>query len=272
VNGWQPGFLTRHPAFAALAEVVCDLADLPDWPTLERLDVLARERGLATAAGLPLRFAAEASNAGYERHIGACGAVSTRAKNWHDLFNALAWFAWPKSKAALNARHLRELETGAARVRGPVRDALTLFDESGLVVLCANPRLRALLENHAWVELFRLRRHAVMRDMRFLAFGHALVEKLLDPYPAITAKCWFIETRRDELDAPAGELTALADARLATALATDRLAPARLPPLPVLGIPGWWPDNERADFYFDRAVFRPAKPTGTSARLDPPQV
>lgn len=264
MNAWRPGFLSTHPAYAALAHAAQDLDRQPDWPAPGHLDALARARGLTTAAGLPLHFATDAPDSGYERHIGACGTVPTRAKNWHDLFNALAWLAWPKSKAALNARHVRELETGTGaddRVRGPVRDTLTLFDESGLVVLCAHPRLRTLLENHAWVELFRLRRAAVERDMRFLAFGHALMEKLLDPYPAITAKCWFIETRRDELDTPAGTLTALADARLGAAIeAADNLAPARLPPLPVLGIPGWWPDNARADFYFDPAVFRPAKP------------
>ena len=30
-------------------------------------------------------------------------------------------------------------------------------------------------------------------------------------------------------------------------------------PLPVLGIPGWWPENEKEDFYDDAAVFRPAR-------------
>jgi len=30
--------------------------------------------------------------------------------------------------------------------------------------------------------------------------------------------------------------------------------------VPVLGVPGWWPANEVADFYRDASVFRPAKP------------
>jgi len=29
--------------------------------------------------------------------------------------------------------------------------------------------------------------------------------------------------------------------------------------LPVLGIPGWWAQNENLDFYADPVVFRPAK-------------
>jgi len=29
-----------------------------------------------------------------------------------------------------------------------------------------------------------------------------------------------------------------------------------LSPLPVLGVPGWWPDNERESFYDDADYFR----------------
>ena len=37
------------------------------------------------------------------------------------------------------------------------------------------------------------------------------------------------------------------------------LTPHDLMPLPVLGIPGWWAQNENPDFYSDPVVFRPAK-------------
>ena len=37
-------------------------------------------------------------------------------------------------------------------------------------------------------------------------------------------------------------------------------------PLPVLGIPGWWPANEDPDFYVDNRVFRPASPLKSAAR------
>ena len=30
-------------------------------------------------------------------------------------------------------------------------------------------------------------------------------------------------------------------------------------PLPVLGVPGWWPANENPGFYDDADVFRPAR-------------
>lgn len=41
-------------------------------------------------------------------------------------------------------------------------------------------------------------------------------------------------------------------------LVTDSLrATAALTPLPLLGIPGWWPDNAREEFYENTRYFRP---------------
>ena len=34
---------------------------------------------------------------------------------------------------------------------------------------------------------------------------------------------------------------------------------ASLTPLPVLGVPGWWPDNADPGFYADTSVFRPKR-------------
>ena len=36
----------------------------------------------------------------------------------------------------------------------------------------------------------------------------------------------------------------------------QRLAAKGHLPLPVLGVPGWWPDNEMPAFYEDERVFR----------------
>jgi hypothetical protein len=37
------------------------------------------------------------------------------------------------------------------------------------------------------------------------------------------------------------------------------LSTAGFTPLPVLGVPGWWPDQDDA-FYLDHTVFRPKRP------------
>ena len=35
-------------------------------------------------------------------------------------------------------------------------------------------------------------------------------------------------------------------------------------PLPVLGVPGWWPANEATGFYADAQVFRPLRVASAS--------
>ena len=49
------------------------------------------------------------------------------------------------------------------------------------------------------------------------------------------------------------------DAWLAQDLTAAKLAAKPFVPLPVLGVPGWWPDNEDPAFYADAGVFRPVR-------------
>ena len=51
-------------------------------------------------------------------------------------------------------------------------------------------------------------------------------------------------------------------------LMSDTARPRELSPLPVLGIPGWWPDNERADFYDNTDYFRSGRRTEDAAAGD----
>ena len=52
------------------------------------------------------------------------------------------------------------------------------------------------------------------------------------------------------------------DAWLAQDIDTQRWAGKPFSPLPVLGVPGWWPANEDAVFYADPLVFRPPRGSG----------
>ena len=54
------------------------------------------------------------------------------------------------------------------------------------------------------------------------------------------------------------------DAWLAADLGAEHLARKPFAPLPVLGVPGWWPGNENFSFYDDSFVFRSARPTSTT--------
>lgn len=253
--GWRADFATTAP-FHHVAHLATRLAG-DDWPALARLNALAESEGLCNDAGLPLRFAAQHTRCGqrdYEAGILAHGQVPSREHNWHDLLNALTWLSFPRAKAALNAAQCDALEHRRGTTRGPRSDAATLFDESGLLLLGRSDELAALLTARQWRAAF-VERRELWRDARAYVFGHAALEKLLAPWPGITCKCLFMTVAT--LPEP-GAPPAWLDAALAEFWRAGRVnRPAELFPLPLLGIPGWWPANAEATFYQDASVFRP---------------
>lgn len=222
------------------------LLQAPDWRAA--LSAAAHARGVVCGRGRPLQFVAadDAGAAPYESHIAATGRVPTRS-NWHDAFNALMWLAFPRTKAALNRRQAEEIERlGVGGRRGAVRDAATLIDESGLLLASDDAAVFDALARRDWWRLLIDWRPRWGREIRALAFGHALLEKLAGPYKAITA-CVVPVPASADADAAAARFVERAD-----------LAPRLLEHLPVLGIPGWWPANEDPRFYDDPNVFRAA--------------
>lgn len=264
----------RGPAFAPIAPALSRL-DPCRWPTHEELTALAG--GIVTSRGMPVRFVPPRKQQGegrpyYEMHIAQTGEVETRPGNWHDLFNALAWVAWPRAKAAINAQHAAMLEEGGeeeARRRSPERDALTLFDEGGVVVASSSPALLALIRDFEWKELFWHRRRELEGKVRFLAFGHSLLEKMLDPFVGIVAKTVFVPV--DDLFAmlPPEAQVARADEILAAHFAARARfpSPRAMAPMPVLGIPGWCPETGREAFYDDASHFRRKPRQGAAGEL-----
>lgn len=195
-----------------------------------------------------LRFVPQAAlppGEAYESFIARSACVPTR-DGLHDLFNALAWLTWPSLKRRLNELHAAEIaHEGIGSRRGPVRDALTLFDENSAWLQAPEP-LAAALRARDWPALFGTQR-AAWCDARLTLFGHALIEKLVAPRKAITAQVWLLPMGVD------------AERHLVQALTPARLAQKPHHPLPVLGVPMWWPANEDAAFYDDVQVFRPAR-------------
>ncbi len=254
----------RAPWFDALRPMLAALGDeLGEgrWPAcVARLDREARERGLRNEQGRPIAFvpAATPPDDAYELHIWRTGQVPTRTSGggaWHDLFNALAWLAYPRTKARLNCLQAQAIERdGVGARRGGLRDAATLFDENAVIFVSANAGLVDALRAFDWNALFVRRRDEFVRDVRVHVFGHALVDKLRSPYKAICAHAWVI-------DAPAGPDAGRADVDTLTAatLTQDSLRVAAFAPLPVLGVPDWWPPNRDPSFYADAQVFRPGR-------------
>ena len=152
-----------------------------DWgqPWLAPYAGVARPVLARLAAGQPVHSAlgherfepAGRLAAGYEHHIAATGRVPTR-DNAHDLFNGLVWLRHPAFKTALNRAHVAAPPAPPGR-RGPVRDALTLLDESGLL-LAAPPALRTALHAQDWTTLFVTQRER-WREARARVVGLSLI-------------------------------------------------------------------------------------------------
>lgn len=223
-----------------------------------------RRLALHTASGKNIRFvdARLTPRGPYERIVYETGCVPTRTSGagmLHDWLNALAWLAFPSTKSRLNALHVQGLDeeeklAGVAgesqAVRGRLRDRATLFDESGAVFVCSNARLRDAFVARDWQTLFVREREAFARDASVVVFGHALFEKLLDPYKSLCAHAMVLA--REDAVASGGVF----DAALAAHLRADSLMGGALRPLPLLGVPGWCDANADPGFYDDAIVFR----------------
>lgn len=179
-------------------------------PPVAALAALARARGLALPDGRPLTFAPPRAGAAgaavaaldWERAIAETACVRLREGSWHDAFNALAWLAFPRTRAALNAVHVA---AGASDVRpggaprtapcGPAvaplrggngrsrpRDAATLLDESGILVACADEGLVAAWREHRWRDAFGDAAR-VGASLAAWVVGHGVLDKLRAPFP-----------------------------------------------------------------------------------------
>lgn len=277
---WQP---IRSDLLTVLK--IADAKSRLDW-----LNSQALQRSCRNGRGLDLVFIDQAqwSGKGYESWIDRYGQVPTRLEGrgqWHDLFNALIWLTWPLSKAQLNRMHALAAPAQAG-TRGPMRDKATLIDEQALIWLDLDPVLSDALRDRDWHRLFVAERERWLRidqAQGLFMFGHALYEKCLAPYKALTAHVLILAL-------PEGLSAGLAQgvsgpaqsvggqARGVGGLAqspTEHVSPSlldpwlarllsdtlKLYPLPLLGVPGWHPDNQSPAFYDDRSVFRrPANP------------
>lgn len=183
---------------------------------------------------------------GYEQRIYQHGLIATRKDNWHDFFNAMVWRVFPKTKSAINAVHHQESQIQESTVRSRKRDLLTLFDESGVIVI-ANQNIIDSIKNHDWLTTFvENKRSWLNGDIQIITFGHALYEKYLNPYIGMTAHTLFLDKSNLDIDFFLGE------AILENKILNSKV---ELSPLPLLGVPGWH-DNQDVDFYSNKQYFR----------------
>lgn len=236
---------------------------------------------IANFEKLPIRFVDQAclpEGEAYESFIAKTGKIPTR-DNHHDLLNGLIWLNFPQSKAVFNERHAKDiLQHGIHNARTALRNALTVFDENGGIVVSSDKLLLEQLQAFKWQAALVTHRANWLgqhRTIAFFPFGHALLEKLVNPRKNITSHTllilvdegWFeqsIASQRNQLDTAIAKLFR----QLAMPYLADnavKLSSKSFQPLPVMGIPGYSDDNVIPIFYQDEAVFR--RPRAFSAPI-----
>jgi hypothetical protein len=185
----------------------------------------------------------------YEAFVLRTGSCPVRP-GLHDFFNGLCWMAFPRTKARFNALQAAAIaRDGVGARRGPLRDAITVFDENGALLNAPALLWEALLARdwrRAFVEL-----RPLWAQASCVVFGHALLEKLAQPRKDLTAHVWAADCPLDD--------AWHADHWLAAQCTESMLASKPFTPLPVLGVPHWWPENTNFSFYDDSHVFRPRR-------------
>ena len=264
---WNKEALLRMPCFTPLHPIIASL-ETDCFPSLQDCNALlaAHRPTIAVHSGLPLRLVRQQYGrlpfeAQYEPRCYLKGEVPTRENNWHDLLNALVWLTFPKSKAAINARHFQALtgEDDTKRSqRGVVRDTSTLLDESGVIVPCAEEGLAELMRSFRWKELFWERRAQVQGCMGFYLFGHGLYEKAMRPYIGMTGQGLLLPVEQAFFTWSQARQLAHLDELLAEYLSAPEncRSTRELTPVPLLGVPGWTEENECAAYYENASYFR----------------
>jgi hypothetical protein len=192
--GWDAQLCERNSWFWPLRAAASQFAEHSDWPTLQELGDVYRTctRGLG-AAELTFSDNVRKSDkrvrgrvvlsALYDARITLQHEVPTRERNWHDLLNMLCFTTFPHSKLALHARQYARL---AERIdeqtlklpnrRTPEQDALTLFDEGGVVLAVEAEAAAQLREVPVQEREVLSQELSAQRRLRVVPFGHALYE------------------------------------------------------------------------------------------------
>ena len=257
---WGAERLRTNAIFADLCQGF-NVGQHTDWPDLSWLN--------HTAAQIPVQFVdndeLSADERYYEEYIYATQRVPTRQQNWHDFFGALIWCLFPKTKALLNQLHIAEIALHGLKQRSKLRNKLTLFDECG-VVICLEPEATAhaeMLRSHQWQHSFVIKRPDWWQSIRPMIFGHAMYEMATAPFIGLTAKALFIDVPTGFSQCSITDAYSLIDSKLHQQIANEAVLidNQQLTPLPLLGVPRWYKQNEQPAFYTNTDYFRPRRYT-----------
>ncbi|UTO04072.1 DUF3025 domain-containing protein [Moraxella sp. FZLJ2107] len=263
---WLAPFLPMHLSFADTGKT-----PLATWLN----DYFIKQKlGLYSTLGKSLSFTDQSDlphGVAYECYIGETGKIPTR-DNLHDWFGANIWVVFPKCKAMLNHHHLKHLDDGDTdNGRNRVRDAITVFDENGIIVAVSDEKvgqaIGAALGRFDWQNSLVAPRAfwhnpSELSDQthaQAFIFGHALLEQLITPRKNLCAHALIVTVRAEffehSLSAQLAYLDELVADKLDIWLSHPATTPRDLQPLPVLGVPYFWQGQDDV-FYQDKSVFR----------------
>ena len=243
-----PPQLAAHPAFAPYVSAFALLDDIC-------ADRAAPPPGTPVFVPPPLRAISAIE---FERRMVEQSELIVRPDSLHDLLNALVWLSFPKTKRAISEAHVTLGVNVDGKTRPRRRDVLTLFDESGIIILSESDALRVMNQQHQWRELFITHRTDFIQQARPILFGHGAMEQLGNQLPQVhrglTVKALW-------LPLPVTTTLGQIDAYLAERIVSGECLGEheRSTPMPLLGLPGWFAENESPDCYDDESVFRPKR-------------
>lgn len=271
---WDADFVAFSPIFEPLLFWAKKFSPFTDsWPQLKDYQRVLdeEENAIQTLSGQQVKIVQQDGKPGhfnehYAPRIYLTGEIQTRTENWHDFFQFLTWFMFPKTKAVINSIHVPAAQ---ARIdgnidlgrRSPIENMLSLFDEGGAVILCSDNSLLELIRDFKWKELFWQRRDELSEKLKLITFGHALYEKGLSPYIGMTANCILLEVDETLLTSSNEQQLDYIDTELSQLfLDTGSYSkPKDLSPFPLLGLPGWDEGNKLESFYENEDYFRPGR-------------
>ena len=252
------------------------------WPGLDDYRrLLAAHPPIRTLNGKALSIVEQAAKPEdftehYAPRIYYSGEIQTRTNNWHDFFQFLTWFIFPRTKAVINSIHIprarERLDQGEANRseanhgesrgrRSPIENTLSLFDEGGVVILSSDTSLLDHIRDFEWKKLFWERRDELERNLRCVTFGHAMYEKGLKPYIGMTANAILLHVDQSVIDMELDAQLSWIDEELAGIFSEGSryTKPRDLSPFPILGMPGWVTENASEAFYDNTQYFRPGR-------------
>jgi hypothetical protein len=261
-NLWGTQFCRGYKGFDFVHRILGSYwSQFSELPNVSQLNSIAQHYYHATdiLSQHQVCFEPQQYEVPYEENIFRNKKVYTRPNSWHDFFNNITWLLWPKTKWAIADTILaqRSEQKGSNKNRVAKQSFLAQFDECGMLIVTAAPNLVHEILEHNWLGLFFNQRaqHALFEP---IVFGHGLMEKAIDPYIGMTGKAMIIVVKPDYFNLCTITKLKFLD-QVASQLISSKYcpqSPKSLQPFPLLGMPGWHPNNEQEKFFEQKHYFR----------------